>query len=170
MGPSGAGKSTFASGLAVALGALFIEGDDHHPPANRASMVAGRPLDDEMRKPWLAALGAEVRSARRDRDVVFACSALKRAYRRILHDAAGPFETVFLTCPTTVIAERMTRREHFMPPGLLESQIAALEPPTADEGALTFDVSGPREEILSRIVAEVGQRLDAGCLQKTRTS
>lgn len=152
MGPSGSGKSTLAAGLALELGASFLEGDDFHPTANRDAMTAGIPLTDEMRWPWLAELGAAVRMARSSGDVVFSCSALKRVYRQRLREAAGPFETVFLTCPREIIAARMAEREHFMPGDLLDSQIAALEPPEADEGALIFDVSGPHDETLRQLV------------------
>lgn len=170
MGPSGSGKSTLAAGLAEALGAVFLEGDDFHPRANRDAMAAGIPLSDENRWPWLAQLAAAVRSARDEADVVFSCSALKRSYRRYLSERTGPFETVFLTCPRDIVAARMAEREHFMPGDLLDSQIAALEPPEPDEGALTIDVSGPQDETLRWLVDEIAQRLGDDALEKTRSS
>ena len=42
-----------------------------------------------------------------------------------------------------------TRKQHFMPAKLLDSQLATLEEPGADEGALTVDVALAPEEIVS---------------------
>jgi gluconokinase len=43
MRPSGDGKSSLARAIARHLNAAFIEGDDYHPPENRAAMAAGHP-------------------------------------------------------------------------------------------------------------------------------
>ena len=56
MGVSGSGKSAVGARLAAELGFEFIEGDDHHPPANVEKMAAGIPLTDDDRRPWLDAL------------------------------------------------------------------------------------------------------------------
>ncbi|MDP5308684.1 gluconokinase [Paracoccus spongiarum] len=155
MGPSGVGKSTFAEALAVALEADFIEGDDHHPPANRAAMAAGTPLTDAMRAPWLAALAAAVRAARSRRAVVFSCSALKRSYRDSLREGIGPLRIVSLTAPAGLIRTRMGQRRHFMPSALLDSQIETLQPPEADEAAITLDMSRSLAEVLHEAVAQL---------------
>jgi gluconokinase len=44
----------------------------------------------------------------------------------------------------------MREREHFMPVDLLESQLATLEPPDADE-ALTLDAALPVAALVARI-------------------
>jgi gluconokinase len=44
MGPAGAGKSTIGRALAAELGWRFVDGDDHHPPANIEKMRRGQPL------------------------------------------------------------------------------------------------------------------------------
>lgn len=80
MGVSGAGKSHIGQQLAAALGAPFIDGDDHHSPANVAKMASGKPLNDDDRREWLdtlADLFADYH--RQDRSVVIACSGLKNA-------------------------------------------------------------------------------------------
>ncbi|MBB1053883.1 shikimate kinase, partial [Dietzia sp. B44] len=41
MGVSGAGKSTVARAIAERTGALFLDADDLHPPANRRKLGAG---------------------------------------------------------------------------------------------------------------------------------
>ena len=43
MGVSGCGKSTIAERLAAEIGGVFLEGDDFHPPENKAKMGAGIP-------------------------------------------------------------------------------------------------------------------------------
>ena len=135
MGVSGSGKSTLAKSLARELGGDFLEGDEFHPPENVEHMRAGKPLDDAMRRPWLIALGtraAEIRAA--GGTAVVSCSALKRSYRDILREVAAPVSFLFLDVPEALLMRRMTeRKNHYMPPSLLASQLATLEPPTAAE-------------------------------------
>lgn len=153
MGPSGVGKSTVARALSDRIGAEFIEGDDYHPPENRAAMSAGSALTDEMRMPWLAALAEAVNASARSRMTVFTCSALKRSYRDFLRSRIGPLRLVCLTAPPDLIRERMAARQHFMPAALLESQIATLQPPSQDEGATILDMSGPLDEVIEKATA-----------------
>lgn len=153
MGPSGVGKSTVARALSDRIGAEFIEGDDYHPPENRAAMSAGRALTDEMRMPWLAALAEAVIASARSRTTVFTCSALKRSYRDFLRSRIGPLRLVCLTAPPDLIRERMVARRHFMPAALLESQIATLQLPSQDEGAIILDMSGPLDEAIEKAAA-----------------
>lgn len=44
------------------------------------------------------------------------------------------------------------RRDHFMPPALLASQFAALEPPGADEQAITVDIDQPLDQVVAAIL------------------
>ena len=154
MGAAGAGKSTVGRALAQRLGAEFVDADDRHPPANRAKMARGEPLDDSDRAPWLAALhdllAQSVASGRR---VVLACSALKVAYRAVLLADIPSARVVYLRADRSVLVERLaSRRAHFFPPALLESQLATLEEP-AD--ALVIDATLPVDEIVARIVTAV---------------
>jgi gluconokinase len=55
---------------------------------------------------------------------------------------------VFLNGPPELILERMRKRRHFMPPALLDSQLATLEPPA---NALELDVRGTVEELVDEI-------------------
>jgi len=155
MGICGTGKSTVGRRLAARMGAVFVEGDDHHPPANRAKMSRGEPLDDADREPWLAALVA-IAVADRDagRDVVLSCSALKRHYRDVLRAIGAPMIFVHLTGSVDLIRRRMAARtDHFMPTSLIDSQLATLEPPEAEADVLTFDVGLVVDVIVERIVA-----------------
>lgn len=155
MGPSGVGKSSIAGAIARRLDAAFIEGDDYHPPENRAAMAAGQPLDDAMRRPWLLALADAVRQSARTRRTVFACSALKRSYRDLLRDRIGPLVLVYPHAPAEVILARMKARDHFMPPSLLQSQLETLEEPGPDEGAIRLDTTRPLDETVAEALRQL---------------
>lgn len=142
MGVSGAGKSTLGKALAVQLAWDFIEGDDYHPSANIEKMRSGHPLNDEDRKPWLMHLHRRLeKQVEKGVDAVLACSALKKDYREVLSDGLTALHFVYLCGETGLIRERLKAREqHFMLPELLDSQVAALEPP-ADAILVPVDFS-----------------------------
>jgi carbohydrate kinase (thermoresistant glucokinase family) len=142
MGPSGCGKSTLGAALAARLGVPFIEGDALHPPENLAKMAAGVPLDDADRAPFLDAVGAAL--AARPEGAVASCSALRRTYRDRLRARAGRVAFVLPLAPRAVLAARLAGRAgHFMPASLLDSQMATLERPGADELACVVDAAAP---------------------------
>ena len=155
MGVSGVGKTTVGQLLARRLGVPFVEGDEYHPPENVAKMRGGTPLTDADRAGWLRALAERIREARdAGTGIVVTCSALKHAYRDVLRAAASELRFVHLRGPRGLIAERLEERSgHYMPPTLLDSQLATLEEPGSDEGAWVFDVDRPPEEIVDAIVA-----------------
>jgi gluconokinase len=155
MGVSGSGKTTIGRVLARRLGWLFLEGDALHPPENIAKMKAGHPLDDEDRAPWLAAVAARIDQWRDDGKCgVVACSALKRRYRDIIIGGRADVRLIYLEGSRALIGERLAQRhDHFMPASLLDSQFAALQPPTADEDAITVPVDVPVDAIVARIAA-----------------
>ncbi len=158
MGVSGSGKTTVAAMLAGALGVDFLEGDDLHPRANVEKMKSGTPLTDEDRWPWLRAIAARIDAWRAQRKAgVVTCSALKRAYRDILVDARPQVRLVYLRGAQPLIHARMAaRHEHFMPVGLLTSQLATLEEPGPDERPIVVDVGGTPAEIVAEIVRQLG--------------
>ncbi|MBK1632936.1 hypothetical protein CKO31_19715 [Thiohalocapsa halophila] len=131
MGVSGAGKSTLGEALAAALGCGFVDADDHHPPENIAKMRRGEPLDDADRGPWLDRLHALLREQdAAGKDAVLACSALKDSYRTRLTAGLRDIRYVLLVGAPAELRERLAaRRDHFMPPVLLDSQIATLSVP-----------------------------------------
>ncbi len=157
MGVSGAGKTTIGELLAARLGARFVEGDRFHPAANIAKMSHGEPLTDADRLPWLRALAGELDAARRDGgSIVLSCSALRRAYRDILRAGHEDVALVFLDGAKSLIQQRLdARRGHFMPPGLLDSQFSALEPPGPDEHPICVDIGGEPERIADEIHARL---------------
>jgi carbohydrate kinase (thermoresistant glucokinase family) len=155
MGVSGAGKTTLASALADRLDIAFLDADDLHPPANIAKMRRGEALNDDDRAPWLAVLADELgRFRERDEGVVLACSALKRRYRDRLREGDEDLVILCLSATYDVLKSRLTSRPgHFMPAALLDSQLAALEPPDGDEGALTLDAALPVSALVEIVVA-----------------
>jgi gluconokinase len=155
MGVSGAGKTTVGRRLADELGWDFFDGDDLHPAANVRKMASGVPLDDGDREPWLREIRALVdRRCERGQPAVVACSALKRRYREVLLGGTAGVALVYLRGSREILAERLReRRGHFMPPGLLETQLDALEEPRQ---ALTVDVSPSPAEIVRSLRTELG--------------
>jgi gluconokinase len=142
MGVTGAGKSTVGGLIAERLGVGFRDADDFHPPANIAKMSSGQPLTDADRWPWLDAIGAHL-AAHRGQGCVVTCSALKRAYRDRLRAAAPGLRFVHLHGDIALVAARQAARQgHFMPPSLVASQFATLEPPAAEEAdVIALDVA-----------------------------
>ena len=154
MGVSGCGKSTVGRALAPHLGATFLDADDFHPPANVERMRAGIALTDAEREPWLDALAARLQhAAAADEPIVLACSALKRSYRDALRRGAPALHLVHLTGSPALLAERIgARADHYMPPTLLPSQLATLEPPAADERPITLDVSASTDALVAALL------------------
>lgn len=152
MGVSGSGKTSIAAGIAEKMGVSFIEGDSLHPASNVEKMSKGIPLDDADRMPWLDRIGADIAEALARREgIVVSCSALKRIYRdRLRREAAGPLHFVYLEGSKALLTRRMGERKgHFMPPSLLESQLATLEVPTGEPGVVTVDIDNNIDAIVA---------------------
>ena len=154
MGVSGSGKTSVGQALARRLHCPFTDADSFHSEANRAKMAAGIPLTDEDRLPWLRAIGDAIRNnAIRAADHVFACSALKSEYRRIL-DPMGECKLVYLQGSRELLAERLAGRQgHFFNPDLLQSQLDTLEEP---QDATIIDIALPLQIIIDSVVASLG--------------
>jgi gluconokinase len=157
MGVSGSGKSTIAEALAGRIGWRCEDGDKFHPASNVAKMSAGQPLTDEDRWPWLKAIADEIdRLCGKEQPAVFACSALKRAYREVLVHGRNDVRIVFLDGTKAVIAGRLaSRKGHFMPADLLDSQFRTLERPKPEEGAITVSIDGSVDTIVNDILGKL---------------
>ncbi len=157
MGVSASGKSAVGRAVADALGVAFVDGDDLHPAANVAKMSAGEPLTDADRSPWLDAVGAVL--AEDAGAVVVACSALKAAYRdRIRHRADRPVHFLHLDVSRDELERRiMARTDHFMPPSLLDDQLATLEWPGDEADVTILDADRPAKAVIADAVAAVSQ-------------
>ncbi len=156
MGPAGSGKTTIGKLLASQLSWEFADGDDFHPPANIEKMARGAGLTDEDRVPWLQSIhDAMVQWQAQGRNVVLACSALKRSYRELLELQSNDrnVKLVYLKGSYNLLLERLrSRKGHYANEQLLASQLADLEEPTE---AITIDAAKSPEEI----VAEIRKRL-----------
>ncbi len=144
MGVSGSGKTTVGKLLAQKTGGRFLDGDDFHPPENVAKMSSGIPLTDDDRQGWLETLATIIHEA--DDLTIIACSALKASYREILKEAVF----IFLHGSHELLADRIKQRSgHYMPPGLLQSQLETLEIPT---DALALNVIESPNTLVDRII------------------
>jgi gluconokinase len=156
IGVSGSGKSSVGQLLAQRLAVPFVDGDDVHPAANIAKMAAGHPLDDEDRRPWLAALVARIRDLESGGGGVVVCSALKREYRDELRAAGPGVWFLHLALDKEIAVQRVTARiGHFMPVALLDSQYALLEPLVPDEPGMTVDARADLQTILDEAQAGI---------------
>jgi gluconokinase len=157
MGVSGSGKSTVGAALAQRLRVPYADADDFHPPANIAKMTAGHALDDTDRYPWLEAIG-EWLVQHEDGGGVMSCSALKRSYRDQLRRHVGSVEFLHLHGTREVIGRRQASRPgHFMPPSLLDSQFATLEPLAPDERGQVIEVDQSVDAIVQHFVDQHSQ-------------
>jgi gluconokinase len=157
MGVAGSGKTSVGEALARRLGWPFHDADDFHSAPNREKMRRGIPLDDDDRRPWLEAVRASiVQSVSASKNAIYACSALKRAYRQLLAADTEEVKFVYLKGSPELIAQRLAdRRGHFFDPALLQTQFNDLEEP---HGALQIDISSPPETIADSIMACIGLR------------
>jgi gluconokinase len=151
MGVAGCGKSAVGIALAAAIGAVFIEGDRLHPPENVARMASGEPLTDQLREGWLDAIGERIAaSVGKGQGVVASCSALKRRYRARLRTFWPEIVFLYLEIDPATARQRVaSRKGHFMPASMVESQFAILEPPGTDERALTIDATRPVADVVA---------------------
>lgn len=184
MGVSGTGKSTVAAGIARTLDLDCIDGDDLHAPEAVAKMRSGTPLTDDDRWPWLDRIGARLCAGREShagdaarvpnvastsnagatgspasRGTVVSCSALKLAYRDRLRAAAPGVRFIFLDgSPELIRARMLVRRDHYMPPGLLDSQLMTLQRPGADEAdVVALNIDAPVDTLVENAVAALGR-------------
>ena len=162
IGVSGSGKTAVGSELAARLGWAFEDADDFHAATNVDKMRRGVPLTDQDRIPWIRSLGRAVGEWSADgRDVVLACSALRKCHRDALRAAVpdgGRIRFVHLKGSYETIDRRLRLRVgHFMPESLLKSQFDTLEEPNSSE-ALAVDIEPPVAAIVASILA--GLHLD----------
>lgn len=157
MGVSGCGKSTIATALADRADLRCIDADDLHPQSNIDKMSSGVALTDEDRFPWLERIREELdATVAAGRDVVLACSALKRIYRDVLRTSTATVRFVHLRVTKEDLLKRVSGRgDHFFPVDLLDSQFATLEEPGPDEDCLTVAATLPVAAIVDEVLTAV---------------
>jgi gluconokinase len=159
MGPAGSGKTTVGKLLAAELQWEFADADTFHSPANIDKMSHGVPLRDEDRLPWLYFIRAAMLQwdAQR-RNVVLACSALKRSYRELLLINSN-VKLVYLKGSYELFLDRLRARTgHYAGEKILPGQFADLEEPT---DAIIIDAALPPAEIVAEIRAQLSIPQDA---------
>ncbi len=158
MGVTGAGKTTIGNLLAQRLGWEFADADTYHSPANVEKIRRGIPLDDADRRPWLKSLRQAMEQwVAEHRNVVLACSALKKGYREQLF-LGNEVKFVYLKGSYDLIYQRLRLRHgHFASEKILASQFADLEEPG---DAVTVDIDQPPEQIVAEIKRGLGLNQD----------
>ena len=148
-GVAGSGKTTIGKALAAKMSCCFFDADDYHSTANIEKMMAGQPLTDADRLPWLNKLRELVDSHDNSEDAVLACSALLASYRGFLGFGLPHVRSVLLDGSKTIIASRLlARTDHFMPTTLLDSQFELLE---REHEGLTLSIEQAPEDLVRAI-------------------
>lgn len=150
MGPAGVGKSTIGLALALRLRWRFVDADDLHAPASIEKMSRGIGLTDDDRASWLDRVNAAMRAAADGgENLVVACSALREGYRARLSGGVPALRWVRLRVDAAVLEARLAaRRDHFAGPALLETQLAAFEPP---RDAIEIDAEAPMDSVVDAV-------------------
>jgi len=107
-------------------------------------MSRGIPLGDDDRIPWLNAIReAMLQWDAQHRNVVLACSALKRSYRELLQINSN-VKLVYLKGSYELFRERLrSRKGHYAGEQILAGQFADLQEPT---DAITIDAAQSRNK------------------------
>lgn len=155
MGVSGSGKTAVGKAVAERMGFEFSDADDFHSAANKAKMGSGQPLDENDRRPWLAAMAEAILSwDQMEKGHVLACSGLKKIHRELLRDGLGESRLKFfyLRVDREELMRRLSERKgHYMKANMLDSQLLAFETPQAME-AYDIDNNGSMQDAVEAIV------------------
>ena len=85
---------------------------------------------------------------------MISCSALKRIYRDQLRAHCSSTVFLHLNGSLEVIASRQaSRKDHFMPTSLMQSQFDTLEPLAPDEPGVVVDVAESVDAIIGTFLA-----------------
>ena len=162
-GVTASGKTSVGKLLSRKLKVPFYDADDFHPSSNIEKMKNGIPLNDSDRRPWLKTLRRNIESWNKDGSAILSCSALRESYRSILMaDMKIPMQFILLQCPISILKQRLgSRKNHFISPALLDSQIQTLEVP--DYG-IKVDSNSELEELVKLIVKKVSKANDIGVI------
>ncbi len=152
-GVSGSGKSRVGHRLAESTGGTFFDGDDFHPPANKEKMRRQQPLTDEDRLPWLESMAQLLKDRLVSTEpTILACSALKPEYRAILR-VDPKVKIALLDVPREALIRRLaSRKGHFFPPELLDSQLRTLVRPANEPNTRIIDGDRPIDQIAQDLV------------------
>ena len=148
MGVAGSGKTTIEQKLSKKINASLIEGDDYHSKNNIAKMSNGIALNDEDRYDWLIKIKDEILKRQKSQNLIVTCSALKEKYRSILE--VKNYNLVYLKISKETARKRIkSRKDHFMPDSLVESQFSILEEPN---NSITLNETLKPDEIINKLM------------------
>ena len=109
------------------------------------------PVRSQIRAPgWLTAIRRHIADClARGENAVVTCSALKESYRKTIVADSAWVRLIYLKGSRDLLWARISsRKDHFMKPAMLDSQLAALEEPAH---ALIVEITPPPEEIVVEI-------------------
>ena len=143
MGVSGTGKTTLATEIAKHFDIEFLDADSLHSEDAIKQMSQGIPLTDTLRLPWIKRICRQLRQFEAQNiSCVLAYSGLKQQHRELIFNAYHHALGILLKANQSILAQRLqARRNHFMSPQLLSSQIAAMEPLSNEMAQLTLNVN-----------------------------
>ena len=151
-GVSGSGKTTIGKLLSKILQKPFFDADDYHTSENILKIKNMLALTDKDRKSWFIYLNKLIAKWDKEGGAILACSALKEKYRSMLAEGNN-VSFIFLEGNQELISKRITTRKgHFFPIELLQSQYDILEIPTY---GIRVKVDQPPEEVCKEIYTAI---------------
>ncbi|MDX3774289.1 gluconokinase, GntK/IdnK-type [Chromatiaceae bacterium AAb-1] len=165
MGVAGSGKSTIGRMLAEHLNYRHIEGDDFHSAQAKNMMASGIPLANDLREQWVQALCQELQQCKEQNiSCVLSYSGLISRHRQMIRAAGAAVHFFYLYGDEALLAERLQiRKNHFMPAGMLKSQLDTMQPPDAETDVTRLNITLSAEQIMQRIVAQLTDNLPNDC-------
>ncbi len=163
MGVSGVGKTTIGKLLSQKTNLPFFDADDFHSKENIAKMKSGQALTDEDRVEWLNQLNHMLAKQLQRNSCILACSALKQNYRNILAgDHACQIKFIHLTGTFEQISMQMkSRKDHFIPLSLLQSQFDTLEEPV---NAIRISIDKKPSDMVAEIHDQLFNKSEIGVI------
>lgn len=130
MGVSGSGKTTLATEIAKHFDISFVDADSFHSQAAIKKMSQGIALTDEHRAPWVERIYRQLNAFEaQGKSCVLAYSGLKQKHRQLIFSSYHNTFGILLNLDLAIIEQRLqSRKNHFMSPRLLSSQITEMEP------------------------------------------
>lgn len=153
MGVAGSGKSTVSKLLAEKLHYHYLEGDDYHSAEAKAMMAAGIPLSEHLRESWVDLLCQQLQQCKaKNLSCVLSYSGLIARHRQKIREAGANVHFFYLYGSEALLATRLAARQnHFMPLGMLSSQLATMQPTDNEPDITRLDIQYSADEIVEKI-------------------
>lgn len=157
MGVAGSGKSTISKLLAEKLNYRYLEGDDYHSAEAKAMMAAGIPLSAQLRESWVDLLCQQLQQCKAEGvSCVLSYSGLIARQRQKIREAGANTHFFYLHGSQTLLAARLAARQnHFMPAGMLSSQLATMQPTDNEPDITLLDIQYSSEQLVLQICQKI---------------